>query len=248
MANSKPDASIENNVANFDTMISAIRNNNGNYNPTNEDLKIENLMSLSANVKVNYDAYKLAIPGLKNAIAARELAFTALSPLMTKVKNAIISTKTSQQVDDYVKSLVRKILGQRISAKMTEEEKNNLKAAGTEVVEHTSVQMSYENKTDNFDKLIKLLESIPEYKPNEEDLKIPSLKKSYNNLKNLNSAVVEATLKVENARIARNEMFNKADTGLCDIALSIKAYMKSVYGASSKQYKQISSLRFVRIK
>ena len=104
--------------------------------------------------------------------------------------------------------------------------------------------MSYDNRLDNLDKLIQLLSSIPLYTPNEAELKVASLKNLYTDLKTKNTAVINATTPLSNARISRNETLYKADIGLVDTALDVKTYIKSLFGATSPQYKQISKLEF----
>jgi len=108
--------------------------------------------------------------------------------------------------------------------------------------------MSYDNRLDNFDKLIQLLSSIPLYTPNEAELKVASLKNLYTDLKTKNTAVINAITPLSNARISRNETLYKADIGLVDTALDVKTYIKSLFGATSPQYKQISKLEFKAVK
>ena len=47
-------------------------------------------------------------------------------------------------------------------------------------------------------------------------------------------------------RIARDKVLYAEGTGLCDIALDIKNYVKSVFGATSPQFKQVSEVRFTK--
>lgn len=63
-------------------------------------------------------------------------------------------------------------------------------------------------------------------------------------LKEFNAQVVNTTTQLSNARIARNEILYKLDTGLTDTALAVKNYIKALFGATSPQYKQVSSLKF----
>ena len=104
--------------------------------------------------------------------------------------------------------------------------------------------MSYDSRLDNLDKLIKLLASVPQYAPNEADLKVTALTALYNDLKAKNLAVINTEVPLNNARITRNDIMYKENIGLVDIALDIKTYIKSVYGATSPQFKQISGLKF----
>ena len=234
------------NVANFDELTSFATGYGTAYNPSKASIKITALQALSASAKNAINAVNAAEPAYKNAVAAREAAFVPLSKLVTRVMNALKATDTTVEVDDSAKTLVRKIQGVRATAKKTEEEKKALAAAGKEVVEISASQMSYDSRIDNFDKLIKLLASVALYTPNEADLKATALTTLYNDLKLKNTAVINATTPLSNARIARNEILYKDNTGLYDTAIDVKTYVKSVFGASSPQYKQVSGLKFTK--
>ena len=232
------------NVSNLDDLISIITAYGATYNPTKTAIKLTALQTLSTNAKAAVNAVNAALPAYSNAVAAREVAFTPLNKLSTRVLNAIKATDTTEQVDDNARTLIRKIQGKRATPKKTEEEKAAAQAEGKEVKEISASQLSYDNRLDNFDKLIKLLSSITLYVPNEADLKVTALTTLYNDLKAKNAAVLAATTQLSIARIARNDVLYKANTGLVDIALDVKTYIKSLYGATSPQYKQVSGISF----
>ncbi len=104
--------------------------------------------------------------------------------------------------------------------------------------------MSFDNRLDNFDKLIQLLDSSPLYTPNETDLQLTTIKTYYDTLNAKNAAVKTAIIPLSNARISRDEIMYKAGASMVDIALDVKTYIKSVFGATSPQYKQVSKLAF----
>ena len=234
------------NVTNFDELTSFATGYGTAYNPSKASIKIPALQALSTSAKNAINAVNAAEPAYRNAVAAREAAFVPLSKLVTRVMNALKATDTTVEVDGNAKTLVRKIQGVRATAKKTEEEKKALAATGKEVIEISSSQMSYDSRLDNFDKLIKLLASVALYTPNEADLKATALTTLYNDLKLKNTAVINATTPLSNARIARNEILYKDNTGLYDTAIDVKTYVKSVFGASSPQYKQVSGLKFTK--
>ena len=234
------------NVANFDDLISFATGYGTAFNPSKPSIKLTALQTLSTSAKNAINAVNAALPAYSNAVAAREAAFEPLNKLITRVNNALKATDTTEQVDESAKTLVRKIQGTRATAKKTDEEKAAEKAAGKETKEISSSQMSYDSRLDNFDKLIKLLTSVTLYAPNEADLKVTALTTLYNDLKAKNTAVVTATTPLSNARISRNDFLYKANTGLVDIALDTKTYIKSLYGATSPQYKTVSSLKFTK--
>ena len=233
-----------NNVANFDELITFVDGYGKEYNPTKSSIILKALQTKSDNAKMAMNAVNSSVANCKNAIAAREEAFVPLSKIATRIVNALKATDTTTQVDENVKSIARKIQGKRATPKMTAEEKQSAEASGQKVTEISTSQMGYDNRIENFNKLVILLKTIPEYKPNEEDLKIAALTKTVNDLKALNAAVVKAMAALSNDRIARDEELYKADTGLCDTSLAVKGYVKSVFGAVSHQYKQISGLKF----
>jgi len=87
---------------------------------------------------------------------------------------------------------------------------------------------------------------VTTYAPNEADLKVTALTTLLNDFKTKNSAVLTALVSISNSRISRNDILYKETTGVIDIATAVKAYVKSIFGATSSQYKQISGIRFVR--
>ena len=236
------------NVANLDELVSFVAGYGAAYNPSKASIKLTALQTLSTSAKNAINAVNTAMPAYSIAVAAREVAFEPLNKLVTRVMNALKATDTTKQVDESAKTLVRKIQGTRATAKKTDEEKKALAAEGKEIREISSSQLSYDSRLDNFDKLIKLLTSVTLYAPNEAELKVTSLTTLNNDLKTKNAAVVNAATPLSNARIARNEVFNKTNTGLVDSAADTKIYIKSLYGASSPQYKQVSKLVFKPVK
>ena len=232
------------NVANFDELISFVTGYRESYNPSKATIKLDALKALSDHAKSSINAVSSMEPAYKSAVAAREVVFIPLSKLTTRIMNSIKATDTTVQVDENARTLVRKIQGVRATAKKTEDEKKALAEKGKEVVEISTSQMSYDNRLDNFFKLIQLLSSVPEYSPNEKELKIEHLNTILDDLKAKNAAVVESYIPLSNARISRNNLLYKENTGLYDVALDVKNYIKSVFGATSPQYKQVSKIKF----
>ena len=232
------------NVSNFETLISFITSYGATYNPSRESIKLPALNTILTNSKASLNALDEVHPTYSNAVAAREDAFKSFSKLITRVNNALKATDTTTQVDESAQTIVRKLQGKRATPKISEEDMALLKADGKEVNQISTAQMSYDSRLENFNKLIMLLSSVPEYKPNEEELKISTLTALYNDLLAKNAAVLAATVPLSNARISRNDVLYKEKTGLVDTAFDVKVYIKSLFGASSPQYKQISKLAF----
>jgi len=241
------DTSHAKNVTNLESLISAVITIGSAYNPSKDSIKLSALQSLLTAANESLIALKTAESANSTAIDIRELAFKPTGSLFTKVSNALKASNSSIQADETAKTIFRKLQGKRASAKLTDEEKAALEAEGKEVNQISASQMGYDERVDNFEKLISLLQSIPDYNPNEEELKIETLQALLADLKVKNSEVMKTYFVLESARGVRNDLLYKPLTGVVDLSADVKSYIKSVFGATSTQYKLVSKLRFAKI-
>jgi hypothetical protein len=233
------------NVATFEDLISFCTGYGATYNPSKAALKVAALTTQLTAANAALQAVKVAKTAYDNATNARELAFIPLKPLATKIVNALAATEAARQTVDDVKSTNLKIQGKR--AKAIEQPDAAALAAGAEPVKTVSTsQQSYDKLIDHFAQLIATLTAEPKYLPNENELKIAALNTMLTDLRTKNTAVINATTTVSNARIARDKALYADSTGMVDIAQDVKTYVKSVFGASSPQYKQVSALKFTK--
>lgn len=234
------------NQANFVTEISYVASYGAVYNPSNPNIVLTALNSLSNRALTAIQAVDAAKPAYSIARAEREAAFAPLKKLITRIMNSLQSCATTPQIKASAKSIVRKIQGTRATPWKSAEEKQVMEAEGKMAKEISSAQTGYDNQLENFYYFIQLLSSITQYAPNEIDLQVTSLTARYNDLKAKNEAVLAATVPLSNARIARNEILYKESTGLYYVAAEVKQYVKSIFGSTSPQYKQISKLKFTK--
>jgi hypothetical protein len=232
------------NVANFNFILADLSSYGDTYNPTNKSLNLTALKTLLINAENSLGTVNTAEAGSKLAISARKAEFKKLSPLLTRVNNAVKATDTNPKLIEAVQNLVRKMQGRRASPKKSEEEKKLAADAGKRIIEISSSQMSYDLQVENFGRLIKLVSSLEFYAPNEADIKVATLESLHNLLKTINKDVITTKVILSNARIARNNVLYKPDTGLVDIALSCKAYIKAVFGTVSPEYIKLSKVKF----
>lgn len=232
------------NMANLENLISSIITFGDKYNPAKESIKLDALQTLLSSTKESFNAYYAAQSAYGKAVDDRESAFEPLSKLITRVNNALKASDTTTRYDETIKTIIRKLQGQRASTKLTEEEQQAMGTEGTLKKQISTAQMSYDSRLENLDKLIIHLSDIAEYAPNEEELKIETLKTLSTKLKGVNSVVVSAFIALERARADRNGILYQPLTGLVDRATDTKSYIKSVYGTTSTQYKKVSKLYF----
>ncbi len=235
------------NAANFEDLISFCTGYGVTYNPSKVSIKLPGLSTLLTSANAALQAVKVAKTAYDNATNAREVAFKPLKPLATKIINALASTDATSQTVDDAKSTNTKIQGKRAKT-IKKPEPAAVGVAVAPVKTASTSQQSYDKLIDHFAQLIQTLTAEAKYLPNENELKVATLNTLLADFKAKNTAVITATTALSNARITRDKVMYSDDIGLIDIARDVKQYAKSLFGASSPQYKQISGLQFKAIK
>ena len=241
------DASLAKNVTNFETLISVVTSLGATYNPSKDSLKLPALQTLLTAANESTIAFKNAESVKSTAVDNRQLAFDPTGTFFTRVNNALKASNSTVQADETAKTIFRKLQGKRASAKLTEEQKAALLAEGKEVNQISTSQMGYDDKVENLESLISFLQTVPEYNPNEEELKITTLQALLNDLRAKNISVMQSRITEDTARGLRKSVQNNPLTGLVDIGNDAKSYIKSVFGVKSVEYKLVSKLRFVKL-
>lgn len=236
------------NVANFEQLLIKCTSYNESFNPSNPAIQLPALQNTLTMGKECIAGVNGAEGILSNAIASRSLSFKPFSKLITRISNAVKASGAPQQAVEPIMNLIRKLQGRRATPKKTDEEKQAALITGKEIVEISSSQTSFDSLLNNFDKLIKLLVTVPEYAPNESELTVSALTAYYEDLTAKNVAVINASTTLKNLLITRNELLYKDTIGMVNLANSAKIYIKSVFGATSPQFKQVSSLKFTNYK
>lgn len=234
------------NVANFEDLISFCTGYGASYNPSKAAIKLPALNTLHTEAVSKLAAVNSAQTPWSNTISAREIVFEPLSKLITRIVNSLEASDVPKQVVDNAKTIARKIQGKRATPKNTtaptdpalpvEENSKNISAS----------QMGFDNRIENMDKLIQLLSAQTGYAPNETELTTAALTSMLTNMRTANTAAINAFTPLSNSRIERNNVLYQAETGLVDIAGDVKKYVKSVFGGTSPQYKQVSGLKFTK--
>ena len=233
------------NVANFEDLISFCTGYGAAYNPTKATLSLSELNKKHLQARAAMDGVNSALPANTNAINAREQVFAPLTKLVTRIPYAVVASDAPANAVADVKTLVRKLQGRRATPKVKDDPAT---PADESENSNSSSQQSFDNRVEFLDKLIQLLAGLPGYKPNEPELNAASLTALLANMKAANSTVINSATPLSNARIKRNDELYHPQTGLVVIAANVKAYVKSVFGLSSPQYKQLTKLKFKIVK
>lgn len=229
------------NVERFAQLISFVQGYGADYAPGNTAITLVNLQAKLAESEAGIDGVSSTKAPWTVAVNIRQNLFAELRPRATRIVNSFASSGQPQNAVDDMKTLNRKIVGVKLKT---------LPKGATGAPEdgdgkgHSASQQSYTQLTEHFDNLIELLDTSG-FAPNEPDLTLAALTAFATSLKDSSTAVINATTSWSNARIARDEALYAEGTGLVALAGLVKKYVKSLYGAESAQYKQISGLQFV---
>ena len=231
------------NIANFEDLISFCEGYGETYNPTKESLKIPQLKTLYQTAQDKLTASKAQKTNFDNATNERRNAFKDLKPLSTKIVNAFAVSGADTLAQNNLKSVNKKLQGSTSSAKKEQPTANNSTTPETTKTISTS-QQSYDRLIDHFANVIQVLEQNPVYAPNENNLQVDSLKNKLLELQTKNTNLINAYTLYSNAMIDRNQTLYNPLSGIIQTAKEVKQYVKSIFGATSPQYKQVSGLEF----
>ncbi|MFN8116333.1 MAG: hypothetical protein U0W65_09485 [Bacteroidia bacterium] len=243
------------NVANLLKLNQLIATLGLTYNPSNTAIKATALATFYTNANTKLSDVSTNFTNWKNATNAREMAFEPLRKLSTQMLGALQSTGAPQQtIDDFDFQVAKfRSSGSKLTkadagiADTTPAEKLIAPESSDEAKTISTSQRSFDNQLQHFSKMILILQSVPAYNPNETAFKVVTLQTQLTNLTTLNNAANTSYATLKNARIQRNTFFYAKDTGLLDLVKQVKAYIKSVYGASSQQYQAANAIKFTRV-
>jgi len=213
------------------------------YNPSNAVLAKTALEDLyTAGLAAVQDVSNKMAPN-KLAIDARQTAFEALGGLVKRSRNLLKASGASSKVLDDAETFVRKLSGTRKSPKVKDDPNTPENEAD---VNNSASQMSYDNRLGNFGGFVAILTNVPEYNPNETDLKLTGLNATLADLQAKNNAVSSTFVPLSQARGVRDNLLYTGAGCIVNTALLVKAYVNGALGANSQLNKQIKGLKFQR--
>lgn len=236
------------NVANLGTLISFATGFGADYNPSKKEISLAALNALRDEAGKDLALVNTHFANWVVAVQAQQTQFARLNIRLTRIINAVANSEVLPAVITTAKALNRKLQGSgsRKARELALAEGNNTAEEATKTI--STSRQSHESRIENLERLVQLLSEQPGYAPNEPDLNLSALQSLLADFKARNEAVKNAWMMLSNARISRNNRFYQAESGLVELAADVKRYVKSLYGAGTPQFKQVSSLSFIRIK
>ncbi len=208
------------------------------YNPPVENLTVESLQTLYTTASAKLTEVEDKRLANKNAITLRQSAFENLKPTSTKIINHLGILGLSEGILDQAKSLNRVIQGGKKKTTTPPDEN------GQPSNPLSTSRQSYTQMAENFGILLQLLSTIPAYNPNEDELKLINLNTYKDSLVSATQSVDQTEAELNTKLIERDNLLYADGTGLYSIAQNVKKYVKSLYGATSPEYANVSNIEF----
>ncbi|WP_434979300.1 hypothetical protein [Daejeonia sp. YH14] len=212
------------------------------YNPPVESLTVESLQTLYTTASAKLTEVEDKRVANKNAIAARQATFENLKPTCTRIINFLQILGLEEGVLKQAKSINRRIQGGQKKSVTPPD------PSGETVNTISTSRQSYTQICENFGILLQLLATIPTYTPNENDLKLTSLTTYHTSVMSSTQAVDQTEAELNAKLIERDNILYADGTGLYTIAQNVKKYVKSLYGATSPEYANVSGIEFTNRK
>ncbi|MDX6614843.1 MAG: hypothetical protein QOD75_4029 [Blastocatellia bacterium] len=212
-----------------------------NYTPANRTITKTALAAHHAAAQAAVAEIATRSAPNKLAISERQAAYDELPDLVRRSRNMLKASGASKEIMDDAETHVRKLTGGRKSTK-TKHDPNTPEAEAAK--QHSASQMSYDNQLGNFNAYVAVLNNVPAYAPNEDELKLPSLQATADNLRAKNDAVSASFVPFSQARGARDQILYTDEDSVVNRSLLTKAYVSAAFGSQSKLFKQIKGLTF----
>ncbi len=215
------------------------------YNPPVPNLTVANLQSLYSTATAKLSEVEDKRNAKKNAIAMRKTAFENLKPICTGIINRLEILGLLPDTLDQAKSLNYAIQGgnkKKTALKNSEDDQSSISSP------ISTSRQSFNQQAENFGILLQLLETIPSYSPEEDEVKLVNLKPYQESLVNITQVIDQTEAEFNIKLIERDQVLYAEETGLYSIAQNVKKYVKSLYGATSPEYTTVSSITFTNKK
>lgn len=256
------------NVDNFQKLTNAVTDMGAEYQPTNGLYLLAALTALLTLCKAGLQGVVNPFAAYNRVVSERAALYAPLNKLVTRLLNMFYSTEAPKQVKDLAKTLADKIRGvdnrpkpdkdkdketpppaeatDTPSKDNNDNNDSNDNKENKEDNQHSVSQQTFVQRADNFATFIGILAAEPSYAPNEGDLKVVALQALLARMENLNNDADLAYRALKKARTTRDESLYTELTGLVDVALGVKTYVKGAFGTAHPFFKAIKGLRFTR--
>ncbi|MBI3218582.1 MAG: hypothetical protein HYZ44_03655 [Bacteroidetes bacterium] len=233
------------NLQSFDKVIEICTGLGRKYNPGHLNLQVSTMNSHLQIAQQLWEEFKQAHKVYDNATNARKEAFQGIRKLSSSVQGILKVSDADPLLMADALNAKRKICGARIT-KPPDAKADGATADTKKKTTRASYAKAYVAVAEYFDELVKTVESEPSYRANETHLTVEGLREMKVKLFALNKSVADAEVRLDEARIKRNEMFYTYPVSMVNTAKAVKAYVRSVLGLDSQEYQLMQKIHFTK--
>jgi hypothetical protein len=213
----------------------------GTYNPGKQNLQVNALTTLLNNAQLVFAEEQEARTAYERATNSREVMFREAPKLASRIYSTLRYSGAHPLTIEDARVSVRKLRGDRavkpkppLEAKPAAENPSAGRARGQD----------YFSMMAHFEKLVETVSAESLYATNETELTMEGLQQKRNELQRLNTAVMEAVVRLDNARAKLRSVLYTDDASVVNTAMAAKFYLRSLFGYRSEQFANVSKLSF----
>lgn len=227
------------NIANLNLLITNITALGSTYNPSNPKIQTTSLQEIYSSAFSQQESVNSLLAPYSLAVDQREAIFKPLNRDLTKLRKAYKATEdvTQAQLEDLM-TIIRKLKGVRKTPVTTSTDPNETQTS------YSISQLSYDQRTNNMDPLIALLQNTTNYNPNETEYQVKAYQEKKTQMLSATQAVANTFVPLNNARSLRNNTLYNAEDNLVDLANKAKDYIFTILDTDSSKYKVIAKIKF----
>lgn len=227
------------NIANLNLLISNITALSAVYKPSNSKIQLSNLQDIYSSAFSQQENVNNLVAPYSLAVDAREAIFKSLNRDLSRLRKAYKATEgiTQAQMEDLM-TIIRKLKGVRKTPVIASTDPTETQTS------YSTSQLSYDQRTNNMDPLIALLQTTPNYNPNETEYQVKTYQNKKAQMLEATQAVADAFIPLNTARSLRNDTLYNIEDNLVDTANKAKDYVFTILDTDSSQYKAIARIRF----
>ncbi|MDB5196965.1 MAG: hypothetical protein JWP88_1336 [Flaviaesturariibacter sp.] len=226
------------NLGQLDRLTTVVRGFGTAYAPNRDEIKLTNLDAYKARCDAALGDVNTVEAAFHAAVNDRRETFDRLKPLCTRIVGAYEDSNASAADVTDVRSLNKKLQGQRVS-------QPKLPKAGEEAVATNSAsQQGYTNLAAHFDRLLTHCEANTGYTGGVPELELPALRLLHTRLVNLNKSVDATATAITGARKKRDNIFYADGVSMVEIGERVRSYVRKQFTGDSPEFAQLKGIKF----
>jgi hypothetical protein len=234
-------------INNFSGLIDVVKKFGATYNPSNPNLALANLENVLTEGRMAIKKVIDAEADYLNAATRRVNLFKDQNQMLSRILALLKSQGVDENLYQDLYQVVKQIKGYN---KKPSSPAETVALAPAETGEskptkHQGAYLTLEKRTEDFLQFIDFLEMIPDYKPNNSELEIASLKTYQIDMEQINDEVAAFENTLTNERHKRNLLFFNEVNGIMVLGSQVKANIRGAFGRTSSEHLQVIPFKFI---